>query len=140
MQSDIRIKDARFAYEDFRYRTPIKFGGVALDRVTVLNVEADVETRAGKRATGFGSMPLGNVWAYPSRAMTYRQTLDAMKAVTERVADVYRGHTDFGHPIDITWAVEHEYIKAAEDVGRRLNLADPIPVLATLVCASPFDA
>jgi L-alanine-DL-glutamate epimerase-like enolase superfamily enzyme len=140
MQSDIAIKDVRFAYEDFRYRTPIKFGGVALDRVTVLNVEAEVVTVAGKRATGFGSMPLGNVWAYPSRAMSYQQTLDAMKAVTDRVAAVYRGHKRTGHPIDITWALEHEYLKEAEAVGRRLAVPDPIPVLATLVCASPFDA
>jgi L-alanine-DL-glutamate epimerase-like enolase superfamily enzyme len=140
MQSDIAIKDVRFAYEDFRYRTPIKFGGVALDRVTVLNVEADVETVAGRRATGFGFMPLGNVWAYPSRSMTYQQTLDAMKAVTERVASMYRGFKGAGHPIDITWTLEHKYLKEAEAMGRRLAVADPIPVLATLVCASPFDA
>jgi L-alanine-DL-glutamate epimerase-like enolase superfamily enzyme len=136
----IRIKAIRPSYEDFSYRTPIKFGGVAVDRVTLLNVEVDVETRSGKVASGFGSMPLGNVWAYPSRAMTYQQTLDAMKAVAERVADVYRGYRELGHPIDITWAVEHEYLKAAETVGRQLGVADPIPALATLVCASPFDA
>jgi hypothetical protein len=140
MHTDITIKDVRFSYEDFGYRTPIKFGGVALDRVTVLNVEVDVETLGGKRASGFGSMPLGNVWAYPSRAMGYQQTLDAMKAVTERVAAVYRGHREAAHPIDITWTLEHEYLKEAEAMGRRLAVADPIPVLATLVCASPFDA
>ena len=138
--SDIKIKDIRLAYEDFRYRTPIKFGGVALDRVSVLNVDVDVETESGKVAHGFGSMPLGNVWAYPSRNMTYVQTLDAMKAVTERVADVYRGYREAGHPVDITWAVEHEYLKQARDMGHRLGVADPIPMLATLVCASPFDA
>jgi L-alanine-DL-glutamate epimerase-like enolase superfamily enzyme len=136
----IQIKDVRPSYEDFLYRTPIKFGGVAVDRVTLLNVEVEVETRAGKTARGFGSMPLGNVWAYPSRAMTYQQTLDAMKAVSGRVAAVYRECTDFGHPIDLTWALEHVYLKEAESVGRKLGVADPIPVLATLVCASPFDA
>ena len=140
MLTDIQIKDVRFSYEDFRYRTPIKFGGVALDRVTMLNVEVDVETLAGQRATGFGSMPLGNVWAYPSRAMTYQQTLDVMKAVIDRVAAVYRGHREAGHPIDITWTLEHEYLKEADAVGKRMGVADPIPVLATLVCASPFDA
>jgi L-alanine-DL-glutamate epimerase-like enolase superfamily enzyme len=140
MLTDIQIKDVRSSYADFWYRTPIKFGGVAVDRVTLLNVEADVETRAGRRATGFGSMPLGNVWAYPAPNMTYQQTLDAMKAVTDRVAAVYRGHAEYGHPIDITWAVEHEYLKEAAGVGRRLAVPDQIPVLATLVCASPFDA
>jgi L-alanine-DL-glutamate epimerase-like enolase superfamily enzyme len=139
MQTDITIKDVRYSYEDFRYRTPIKFGGVALDRVTILNVEIDVETLGGRWATGFGSMPLGNVWAYPSRTMGYQQTLDAMKAVTKCVATTYR-HDNPGHPIDITWRLEPEYLIQAGDVGRRIGVADPIPVLATLVCASPFDA
>src|SRR5262245_21256776 len=105
MPSHIRIQDIRFSYEDYGYRTPIKFGGVAVDRVTIANVDVDVETRAGKVVRGFGSMPLGNVWAYPSRAMNYDQTLAAMRAVTERVAAVYAGYREFGHPIDITWAL-----------------------------------
>ena len=50
MTTDIRIKDVRLSYEDFRYRTPIKFGGVAVDRVTMLNVEVDVETTGGQDA------------------------------------------------------------------------------------------
>jgi L-alanine-DL-glutamate epimerase-like enolase superfamily enzyme len=140
MHTDIAIKNVRHSYEDFRYRTPIKFGGVALDRVTILDVEVDIETTAGKRATGFGSMPLGNVWAYPSRAMGYQQTLDAMRAVTERVAAVYGDHRGAGHPIDITWSLEHEYLNEAAAIGRQIGVADPIPTLATLVCASPFDA
>jgi len=140
MQTDIQLRDVRFSFEDFKYRTPIKFGGVAVDRVTMLNVEVDVETRGGKRASGFGSMPLGNVWAYPSRNMSIAETLATMRAVSEKVATVYGGHREFGHPIDITWAIEHEYIQQANELGQKLKVADPIPVLATLVCASPFDA
>jgi len=76
--TDIRIENVRFGYEDFRYRTPIKFGGVAVDRATLLNVECRVATRAGRSAVGFGSMPLGNVWSFPSRVLTYEQTLAAV--------------------------------------------------------------
>ena len=47
--TDIRIDDVRFAYEDFRYRTPIKFGGVALDRATLLNVDVTVRDRRPAR-------------------------------------------------------------------------------------------
>src|SRR5438034_11256621 len=83
--TDIHIDDVSFAYEDFRYRTPIKFGGIALDRVTILNVNATVRTVAGKTAVGFGSMPLGNVWSFPSRVLSYEQTLGALKALTDRV-------------------------------------------------------
>ena len=128
--TDIRIDDVSFSYEDFHYRTPIKFGGVALDRATILNVEIAIRTRAGKSARGFGSMPMGNVWSYPSKTLTYDQTLAAMKAVVERVARITRACTDVGHPIDLTWALEHEYVKASPEV----------PVLCVLVAASSFDA
>ena len=46
--SDIRIESVGFDYEDFLYRTPIKFGGIALDRATLLNVEVTVRTEAGQ--------------------------------------------------------------------------------------------
>jgi L-alanine-DL-glutamate epimerase-like enolase superfamily enzyme len=138
--TNIRIEDVTYSYEDFRYRTPIKFGGTALDRVTLLNVEVVVRTLAGKTCRGFGSMPMGNVWSFPSKTLTYDQTLAAMKAVVERVATITRGCTEAEHPIDLTMSLEHEYIKAAHAVDAELALADKIPILCTLVCASPFDA
>jgi L-alanine-DL-glutamate epimerase-like enolase superfamily enzyme len=138
--TDIRIREIRHEYEDFHYRTPIKFGGVALDRVTIINAFCVVETRSGKTATGFGSMPIGNVWAYPSRKLGYEQTLEAMRAVAEQVVAINGAYKEYGHPIDITWALEPTYHKAAEEISHSLALADPIPALATLVSASPFDA
>jgi L-alanine-DL-glutamate epimerase-like enolase superfamily enzyme len=132
--TDIRVRDVAYVCEDFRYRTPIKFGGVALDRVTLLNVTMTVESRSGKLATGFGSMPLGNVWAWPTRAMTYDQTLAGMKAAVEHIAAAYRGHLAYGHPIALTHMLEPAVL-AFDPV-----LAEPIPKLATLVVASAFDA
>jgi L-alanine-DL-glutamate epimerase-like enolase superfamily enzyme len=132
--TDIRIQDVTYSYEDFHYRTPIKFGGVALDRVTICNVEATVETRTGRIARGFGSMPLGNVWSFPSKTLTYDQTLDAMKRVVGRIVQINQDCGESGHPMDLTHALEPAYLAAAReiDVG--------IPILCTLVCASPFDA
>src|SRR5438477_11198438 len=98
--TDIRIEDISFGYEDFLYRTPIKFGGTAVDRATLLNVECVVRTGDGRTARGFGSMPLGNVWAFPSRVLTYDDTLGAMKALAERVARITGDCKEAGHPID----------------------------------------
>ena len=123
--TDIRIEDVSYSYEDFRYRTPIKFGGVALDRATLVNVEITVRTGAGKTARGFGSMPLGNVWSFPSKTLTYDDTLGAMKAVIERVAKITRDCTEAGHPIDLTWALEHEYVNAARGVATGGDPATP---------------
>ncbi|CAN5568521.1 mandelate racemase/muconate lactonizing enzyme family protein [soil metagenome] len=132
--TDITIRDVTFETEDFRYRTPIKFGGVALDRVTLLNATVTVETRTGRIATGFGSMPLGNVWAWPSKALTYEDTLSGMKRAAARIADHYRTCPLVGHPIEITHTMEPVLFEEAAEA------APGIPHLATLVAASPFDA
>jgi L-alanine-DL-glutamate epimerase-like enolase superfamily enzyme len=138
--TDIRIEDVTCRYEDHLYRTPIKFGGVALDRVTLLNVDCVVSTQLGRSARGFGSMPLGNVWAYPSRVLKYDDTLGAMRKLADRLARITAGYKESGHPIDLTWALEPQYLRAAEELSGELHLSEPIPVLATLVCASPIDA
>jgi L-alanine-DL-glutamate epimerase-like enolase superfamily enzyme len=138
--TDIRIEEIKYSYEDFLYRTPIKFGGVAVDRATLVNVECVVRTVAGRGARGFGSMPLGNVWSFPSKVLTYDATLAAMKALVERVARLTGDYREVGHPIDLTWALEPAYHQAAQEVSRQLNLAEPIPPLCTLVVASAFDA
>ena len=138
--TDIRVRDVYFDYEEFRYRTPIKFGGVALDRASVLNVKMTVEAGSGATATGAGSMPLGNVWAFPSRVLTYDQTLAAMRFVASRVAEDYRACGLTGHPIDITHRLEPELLHAGNDYTALHQLAEPVPKLAVLVVASAFDA
>jgi L-alanine-DL-glutamate epimerase-like enolase superfamily enzyme len=136
--TDVRIRSVDIGYEDFLYRVPIKFGGRSLDRVTLLNVHCVVEGRNGRTATGFGSMPLGNVWSWPAPSMNYDQTLQAMKDLAGRIAALYRSLSDYGHPIDLTTTVEPEYLKAAQELSAKLP--DPIPKLCSLVTASPFDA
>ena len=138
--TDIRVTAVRTHYEDYSYRAIIKFGGVALDKVTILNVECDVVTRDGKSARGFGSMPLSNIWAFPSQTMKYDQTLGAMTTLAARCAALTENLSEFGHPVDLGMALEEQFLAAAEEVSRELNLAEPIPKLATLVTGSAFDA
>ncbi|MEQ1862747.1 MAG: mandelate racemase/muconate lactonizing enzyme family protein [Chthoniobacteraceae bacterium] len=136
--TDIRITGVRISYEHFDYRAPIKFGGVAVSEATILNVECDVETRGGKTARGFGSMPLSNIWAYPSKAMNYEQTLAAMTALAGRCAAITGEHTETAHPVDLGVELEEKFLAAADEIST--GLAQPIPKLATLVVGSPFDA
>ena len=136
--TDIRIDEVRHRFEDFRYRTPMKFGGREVDRVTLLHVQVAVRTRDGRRAEGASSMPLGNVWAYPSRQLPFEQTLGAMRALADRLAPLLQSCPEYGHPIDLGVLMEAEYLKAAADLSK--GLTEPIPKLATLVVASPFDA
>src|SRR5947209_6978001 len=83
--TDVRIDHIAFSYQDFMYRTPIKFGGHQVDRATLLNVDCTIRSRDGKVSKGFGSMSMGNVWSFPSKTMPYQRTLDAMKALATRI-------------------------------------------------------
>jgi L-alanine-DL-glutamate epimerase-like enolase superfamily enzyme len=133
--TDVTIRNVSIDYEEYRYRTPIKFGGVALDRVTILNVWMDVEGTDGKTARGFGSMPLGNVWAWPTRALTYDQTLLTMQRFASATAGIYGRCKLAGHPIEITHTLEPELLAC-----NLPGLTEPMPALAKLVVASAFDA
>jgi L-alanine-DL-glutamate epimerase-like enolase superfamily enzyme len=138
--TDIRIDEVRHAYQDYVYRAPYKFGGRVVDRVTLLNVHCRVTTRNGRTATGFGSMTMGNMWAFPSKTMSYDTTLDAMKALADRIQRITSACRETGHPLDLSHVLEPEYLKAAADVSSARALDEPMPKLCTLVVASPFDA
>jgi L-alanine-DL-glutamate epimerase-like enolase superfamily enzyme len=139
-RTDIRIEEVGFAYEDYTYRVPIKFGGTVTNRVTLLNVNCAVRSTAGKSAKGFGSMPLANTWAFPSRKVPFDATLGAMKALAARISSLTGNYKEYGHPIDLNWALEPMYLEAAEGISQEMQLAEPIPKLCTLVTASAFDA
>jgi L-alanine-DL-glutamate epimerase-like enolase superfamily enzyme len=138
--TDVHIEDVSTDYRNYTYRVPIKFGGVVADRVTILEVNCVVSSANGKSAKGFGTMPLANTWAFPSRKMAFDTTLGAMKALAERISGLTRSYKEYGHPIDLNWALEPMYLQAAAEVSKQLNLAEPIPKLCTLVTASSFDA
>jgi len=132
LPTDIKIAEVQTSYQDFLYRTPIKFGGSVVDRVTLCNVRCRVEGRNGRSAEGLGSMSMGNVWSFPSKKLTYAQTLAAMKDLAERISKLTAAHREWGHPIDLNIALSPQYSAAAAELS--------IPPLCTLVTASPFDA
>lgn len=136
--NSIRIEEIACDTEDYQYRRPMKFGGHVVDRVTLLNVHARVRGADGRTARGFGSMPLGNVWSFPSAKLNYDATLSAMKALAGRIAAITGGYREPGHPVEINLALEPAYLEAAAQISK--GLAEPVPKLCTLVTASPFDA
>ena len=136
----IRIEEVRTAFQEHRYRTPYKFGGVPVDRATILDVEIDTVGADGRRVTGFASMPLGNVWSFPTRSLPYDVTLGAMKGLASRIEGIVAGCTEVAHPLELARILEPEFVKAAAEESAARSLAEPIPALAVLVTASAFDA
>lgn len=137
--TDIRLVRVTSETEQFNYRTPIKFGGRVVNDVVLLNVTAEVETRDGRRGTGFGSMPMGNVWAWPSATTTVDQSLQAMTALGQNLAKGANDYQGMGHPLEITHDLAAGYQAAADKVTCSMGI-EPMPRLAQMVSASPLEA
>ena len=138
--TDIRLCEAQSVTQYIKYRSPIKFGGRVVADVILLDVTVEVETRDGRRGRGFGSMPMGNVWGWPSAKVSVEETLAAMVALGERLVQDARQYRGEGHPLEITHELAGSYQAAADEITREAGLAEPMPRLAQLVAASPLEA
>lgn len=138
--TDMRIRSIVAETERIAYRSPMKFGGRVVTDATLVHVMCQAETRDGRVGNGFGSMPMSNIWAWQNKAITSEAALAAMielaLAWTKRTSE-YR---EFGHPLEITHDLGHGLQAAADAVIKAHELAEPMPRLAQLNCASPVEA
>ncbi len=141
LPTDLQIKEALSRTRQIDYRTAMKFGGRVVTDVTLLDVRIVIETRDGRRGVGFGSMPLGNVWAWPSQELSNDQTLRAMQMLGELVVRRADSHPEPGHPLQIA-DFFRDVRRQIVDTPRVLGLPDSInmPSLAQLVATSPLEA
>src|ERR1700681_82082 len=100
--TDIRLCEATASTQYYKYRAPAKFGGRTVTDVVLLDVVVEVETRDGRRGRGAGSMPMGNIWAWPSQKVSADQTLAAMIALGQEMARSANDFQGAGHPLEIT--------------------------------------
>lgn len=138
--TDLALKEVTCASERIAYRSPIKFGGRVVVDVVRIDVEVVAETRDGRRARGFGSMPCGNVWAWPSKLIDGERSEAAMLALSERLVERARAYRGCGHPLEITHELADEHAAAAQQVIAEQQLPEAMPRLAQLVAASPIEA
>jgi L-alanine-DL-glutamate epimerase-like enolase superfamily enzyme len=138
--TDIRIVEAVCEFVPVPFRTPLKFGGRVVDRTELIEVRVTVATRDGHKADGFGSMPLGNVWAWPSRSLSADATAAAMQRFAEEVVLLANEFPEYGHPIELVYHLSAEFYHMGRTLPGELKLGEEIPELAQLVAASPFDA
>ncbi len=140
MDSDIRVVEATAYFIPAMARTPLKFGGVVMDRLDYATVRVEVENRRGQRGAGWGGMFLSDVWAMPDERVPHDLRLEGMREVTRRYCKLVRGLGQFGHPIDLYFEVEDGLREMAGAISAELKFAVPLPFLGALVSASPVDA
>ena len=138
--TDIALHEVTSGTDHINYRAPAKFGGRVVTDVVLLNVTVEVETRDGRRGRGFGSMPMGNIWAWPSQQVSTDKTLAAMIDLGQQLATEASRYSGSGHPLEITHDLSPSYETLADEVAQAAGLAQRMPRLAQLVAASPLEA
>jgi L-alanine-DL-glutamate epimerase-like enolase superfamily enzyme len=138
--SDIRLLEIRSNTQHIRYRAPMKFGGRVMTEVTLLDVDATVETRDGRRGVGHGSMPMSPAWAWPGGQLDMAKTLAAMLEFGRLAAEAAGRYSGYAHPLVIAHDLATDYDTLAQQAARTAGLDAPMPKLAQLDAASPVDA
>jgi L-alanine-DL-glutamate epimerase-like enolase superfamily enzyme len=139
-KTDVRVRETAIDLVPWAYRTPLKFGGVPTTHATMVTARVRVEGPDGASAWGSGAMPMGNAWSFPSKKVKSDRTLLAMTTLVARIAKRLPDLGEAGHPVVLGHRWEAEWFRLAADVSRELALEEPMPHLAALVVASPFDA
>jgi L-alanine-DL-glutamate epimerase-like enolase superfamily enzyme len=140
--SDVLITGVRIGFEEYAYRTAMKFGGRVVERAMILNVGLEVRDRGGNVMVGCGSMPMGNTWSFPSKALSFDQTLECMLKLAGRLGDSLADASGGEHldPFQHGQLLETLALSEARATERELHMAESIPKLCALVVASSFDA
>jgi L-alanine-DL-glutamate epimerase-like enolase superfamily enzyme len=138
MQSDIRVVQVETFKVPTVCRTPLKFGAVVVDALPIGYARATVETRAGRRAAGWGAMFIMDLWAWPGPPGSHEPRARAMADLLDAYARTVAGYGRFAHPIEIFMETEGHLRRLAGQMVQGPTGGE-MPYLAALVAASPVD-
>lgn len=136
--TDIRVTGAALWLLFVRMRVPLKFGAQMMDSVTCARVAVEVETRARKRAIGWGETPLSVVWGWPSMADFAARQSAMIRLATACCREIVE-FGEIGHPLELGDAFRHGALDRLARECDDPTIGEPIPELAALICASPLD-
>ena len=137
--TDITIKEIRTFREEAPFRTPLKFGAVVTTEVPMCYIRATVENGRGQTATGWGAMPIANLWAWPMGDAAHGDKKEAMFAVAEGYGKLVADYAGPAHPIEFFMETEGELKRLSERVASEGTPGTDMPFLGALVAASAID-
>ena len=119
---------------------PLKFGTEILSSVTCARVKVTVQNKLGEQSYGWGETPLSVQWVWPSHT-EYSIRYDSLLEFCEFIKIRWQSFDSFGHCIEIGYELIMKDLPEALkqfNLGKKVD-SEPMPWLAALVCASPFD-
>ncbi len=137
--TDIRPVAASLYLLPVQMRMPLKFGTETTTHVTCARVRMEVESRDGKRATGWGETPLSVQWVWPS-SLPYEERYGALESFSAKLFRAWVEFDEFGHALEVGHRFQSEVLpRLAEAFNGERQGREPMPHLAALVCCSAFD-
>ncbi|HEV2473511.1 MAG TPA: hypothetical protein VGS41_12635, partial [Chthonomonadales bacterium] len=120
-------------------RMPLKFGAETLTQVTCARVSLTIADKSGVQATGWGETPLSAAWVWPG-PLSYREREVALIEFCKVLATEWLSTNRFNDPLELGALFLDEILpRLLEQYNLRFPVDRRLPLLAGLVCASPFD-
>lgn len=137
LPTDLRVLSAHCSFTHERLRVPLYLSSGPISASTLAHATIEVEGARGQRAVGQGMIFLSDLWAWPSTRVDHQARAAAMRELSTRLAVALPQVLDgWGHPVELGVALHAAQPALAADI----DAAEPLPALATGVCAAPFDA
>lgn len=138
-ETDVRVVGAELYFLPVQTRVPLKFGSETLTSVTCARVAVTVQDRHGRTAVGWGETPLNVEWVWPSNT-PYQSRHSATLALCTKLARRWAEFPASGHPLEIGHAFQETALaEEMAELHEGVAESDQLPLLAGLLCCSPFD-
>jgi len=135
--SDVYVTGTTLYLLPVKTRIPLKFGTETLTSVICARAKVQVSDSNGKIATGWGETPISVQWVWPSN-IPFEERKNCLIEFCKIVARAIVNSTVKGHPLEIGYDFrEHCFPKLLEEFNQ--NRLQKMPLLAGLLCCSPFD-
>ena len=137
---DIQITNASLSFLAVTTRMPLKFGNEVLTSVTCARASVTVKRSDGESAQGWGETPLSVQWVWPSE-ISYQERQSALIEFSEILAGKCHLTGEYGHALELGYTLFFKKLPLLLQEYNQEERAglEPMPWLAALVCASPFD-
>ena len=126
-----QVLSAAVTFQHQPFARPLQLSSGTITEITEATATVQVVVD-GREATGRGSIYLSDLWAWPDPALMHAQRDAAMRAHCTDFAHLLPDHGGPpAHPLELGLRL-HERLTSMRDSA--------VPLLARLVCGSPFDA
>ena len=137
-ESDVRVDDVALYFLPIEFRVPLRFASAVVSHITCARVQITVVDTAGRRAVGWGEVPLSVHWAWPSD-IPYEERLQRLKIFCRELTQAWGTFESWGHAMEIGYDFQQEVLTELMRWDSATHHPSAMPYLAALLCCSAFD-